>query len=406
MGKVTVGPFYFGTVFWGEEYRNYFLRFCLPSLLSPRNIPALENGESNRFIICTTREDWNACNHHPTFRLLTTYVEPVFIELQSDVLQNRTTMLAMSWGHQAITALSFEAKACGIVVCPDTIISDGSVEALAELVQSKKAVVLAPGLRFRTESLLPLLEARGLVKSGEPLTLSGRELAELALPNMHSETLCYQWETPYLWDPPVSCIWQMPDRSGILLHTFSWAPLLVDYSRLKCHDVDVFENWTMDGDYIHSNFGDSDLIHVVKDSDEVLMVSFTRESVWSLPMRQHWTARFPLIENYRKGLVLRRFMFSDAIDPLKRRIFNVPVRFQTRDVTTAWIEKEHQVRSLLDRIVHPPSRIDITITYVMRLVQQVQNAYSCCQWLFRNRRFVWQRICRRMGLVTNTSNIR
>lgn len=34
-------PFYFVVVFWGERFRSYLVDFCLPSLLSPHNIPAL-----------------------------------------------------------------------------------------------------------------------------------------------------------------------------------------------------------------------------------------------------------------------------------------------------------------------------------------------------------------------------
>jgi hypothetical protein len=404
MEQETLPPFYFGTVFWGEEYRNYFLRFCLASMLSPRNIPALENRAMSCFLLCTTREDWDAIQGHATFRLLTTYLRPLFIEMPLAVVKNRTTMLAMSWGHETLTARAWEAKACGIVLCPDIIVSDGSIEALARLVYMKKAAVLAAGLRFRTETLLPAVEARGLVKDGVPLVLSGRELAALALPNMHSETLCYQWETPYLWDPPVSCIWQIPDQSGILVHTLSWAAVLIDYRRITHHDASVFRSSTMDGDYVYANFGDSDAIHVVTDSDEVLMVSFTRESAWSLPFLRHWTARFPRFENYRKELILRRFMFSDAIDPLKRRIFRAPVHFHTRSLTPIGREKEREVGTLLDRIIYPPSRIDAAVTFVGHLLRRAVNAWSICSWLYRNRGFVWQRVCRKIGFAGHASN--
>src|SRR5580704_9946579 len=34
-------PFYFIVVLWGERFREYFLEYCAPSLLSPGNLPAL-----------------------------------------------------------------------------------------------------------------------------------------------------------------------------------------------------------------------------------------------------------------------------------------------------------------------------------------------------------------------------
>ena len=63
----------------------------------------------------------------------------------------------------------------------------------------------------------------------------------------------------------------------MIIHSFSWAPLLVDYSAIKKHDTSTFENWTLDGDYIFQNFKNIDLIHVVEDSDEIMLVSFTSE---------------------------------------------------------------------------------------------------------------------------------
>lgn len=351
----TAAPYVFGTVFWGGEHRDYFVRYCLPSMLATHNIPAVVGSPDTRFLICTTHEDWDALAGSPAMAALFRHMAVDFIELPADVIRQRTTMLAMSWGHREITSRAFDVKARGVVVCPDVVLSDGTLATLDARANGGAAVVVTPALRFRAETLLPALAASG---SGPTIELSGRTLAALAIPHLHSETIGYKWETPYLSDPPISCIWDAPDGRGILVHTFSWAPLLIDYARLRSHDVSVFDHWTMDGDYIYANVGDSDAVRVVADSDDALMISFTRESARSAPLRRHWTAPLPAIARYRKGLILRRFMFSAAIDPLKRRLFRTPVRIHASEISSAWLRKESQVQNLLEAIVYPPTLTD------------------------------------------------
>ena len=57
-------PFYFVVVVWGREYRDYFLEYCLPSLLSPGNIPALDGKRPAKVLFATTAEDWDADARH------------------------------------------------------------------------------------------------------------------------------------------------------------------------------------------------------------------------------------------------------------------------------------------------------------------------------------------------------
>src|SRR5947199_10813307 len=74
-------PFYFIVVFWGEQFRNCLVDFCLPTMLSPNNIPVLVGGLGHKFIFCTTSEDWRALYETRIFGLLREYVEPYHIEI-------------------------------------------------------------------------------------------------------------------------------------------------------------------------------------------------------------------------------------------------------------------------------------------------------------------------------------
>jgi len=67
-------PFYFIVTFWGRQYREWFIKYALSSLLAPNNIPALRHRAECKFLICTTLEDWAALEYEPTFALLKTYI--------------------------------------------------------------------------------------------------------------------------------------------------------------------------------------------------------------------------------------------------------------------------------------------------------------------------------------------
>src|SRR5438445_13121957 len=75
-------PFYFAATFWGPIFRGYFTDLLLASLLSPKNIPALNPRRNNKFLIATPRVDWDALQEHPMFRLLRTFAEPEWLELE------------------------------------------------------------------------------------------------------------------------------------------------------------------------------------------------------------------------------------------------------------------------------------------------------------------------------------
>src|SRR5271163_4794342 len=74
-------PIYFMIPFWGQRYREYFVDLCLPSLLAPNNIPLLRAEDGHRFLVATTREDWEAIEHLPIMDRLRQHVTLTWIEV-------------------------------------------------------------------------------------------------------------------------------------------------------------------------------------------------------------------------------------------------------------------------------------------------------------------------------------
>lgn len=359
-------PFYFICVFWGAEFRLLFQRFCLASLLSPKNIPALDNRTANRFVICTTAEDWTALQQTAEYRLMIRVIEPLFIEIPAP--QSRgNKYLVMSSGHRLAAERAFHDGAYGVFLTPDLVLSDGSVAELRRRAEAGAKVVLVAAIRFTSEGCLPKLEELRDSRPDAPLTLPPRTLMAIALRHLHPETLRYDWDTPSFAAFPYSVFWRVAGGDDIVLHSFSWAPLLIDYTALAAHDVATFENWTLDGDYVYRNFPNPDDVHIVTDSDDIALVSFTSlrdmpGPVGDQPGTKNWYKRWPVVGHLYRIWRLHFVYHCAGMDPLKQRIFPIGVRFHAEDPSPAWQTTERQTARLIKRVLNPSFVIGVFFT--------------------------------------------
>src|SRR5882762_8247052 len=82
---VGVQTIEFVVVFWGAKYRDFFIQFCLPSLLAPHNIPYFSTADAanirGRLIICSTGDDYDVISRNPLFARLSPHIEVEFIDL-------------------------------------------------------------------------------------------------------------------------------------------------------------------------------------------------------------------------------------------------------------------------------------------------------------------------------------
>lgn len=342
-------PFFFITVVWGEEFRNIFLNVCLPSLLSGNNIPVLDRRAGNQYLICTTPFDRECIRSSKIFALLERYVGVEFIDIDLPSVTGDKYAL-MSAGHKNAAERVAKVEAYGLFISPDGMLSDGSIAYLQQMAADGKTCVLASALRFGLEPFLETLALRGLMVPGGTITLSGQELAGIALNLLHPETVRYDWSSPYFSYLPVCCFWRVPDNEGIILHSQSWGPMLVSFQGLKHHDTSTFENWTLDGDYVFRNWGDGEGIHVVTDSDDLLYVSFT-------PLKDRAE---PIVRNWTKGAALRTLAFGPLMDPLKRKLLRQPIRVHSTPMSEKWDSLEHEAGMILERELKTPSLLEMT----------------------------------------------
>jgi hypothetical protein len=356
-GSAILPPFYFIIVLWGERYRNYFLEYCLPSLLAPGNIPALDRARGSKFLVCTTPQDWSAIEAAPIVAALKTFIEVVFIEIPP-CPPERSGCEHMNTGHKLACDMAFRAQALALILTPDCMISDGSMANVQALAESGARLVLTAALRFGEEPFFADLERQGLLTAqsrrdtGIPLVITGAQMVHAAVSGMHSETLGYEWDAPYLLPVTPAAWWRVPGEDGIVLHSLSWAPLLIDYSVVQNHDTSTLDGWTIDGDYLYRNLGSDKNVHIVEDSDEVFLASWAPmadRAFVARPIRFFELPGMRAVFKRLKGLLFKSGFYGPVFDPIRRKAFSLTVRWHSCPLNAKWQPVEREAVRELSR---------------------------------------------------------
>jgi len=349
-------PFHIGVVLWGERFRDDFLDYCLPSLMAPGNVPAISTRQRSKFLIATLPEDWAAMTAASIFQRMARYIEPVFIEIPP-CPPGRSGREHMGIGHALVCEQAYREKAYSVHVMPDSMFSDGTLSRAQELVREGVELILTPALRFGAEPFFANLAKVGLVSSAgrhgnsEPLIISGRQMAEAAINGFHPETLAYDWNSDRFVLNHAAVWWRVSGEDGIVLHSFSWAPVVLDYAAVRNLDTSMMHCWTIDGDFLHRNIGHSTAVHVVTDSDEMFFGSWTPMADQIEPPVRTRLLRLQWVRNLIRESQIRRVYDGPSADPLKRRMFVQPVRWHGRSLNREWAPVEREAERRLANVL-------------------------------------------------------
>ena len=344
--------FCFMMVVWGERYRTYFSDYCLPSLLAPDNIPCIANKQASKFAIATTAEDWAELNKLDVFAALRAHIEPVLLELSPFGLDD-AKMMVMSSGHKKLSNYAYERRSFGVNINPDSIYSDRTVHALQESARRGVKMVLYPGVRFEFEAVVAELKARNYLSDPTVIAVPPRVAAGIGVRNPHPFTIACHWDNDSFFEYPVYHYMVGPSNSTLVMHTISMGPIMLDYGAISEHRDEIFEKWTLDGDYAHSNFGHFDLyteIEYVDDSDTFMVLGFTPKAEDNVPPVPVRGGR--LFKDFNKGMRLWR-VYSDPVvaDPLKKRLYLRQVVIHESDLGAEWKALAARDRRILEKYV-------------------------------------------------------
>jgi hypothetical protein len=354
MDGVLDRPFYFIVVLWGERFREYFLEFCVPSMLSPGNLPALATRQTSKFLIATTAADWAAMQSLPIFSAMQRYLEVELVEIPP-CPPERSSYDHMGLGHKLACGRAFRDDAYAMVLTPDCMLSDGTIARLQQLAVAGYQLVVAAAIRFSEEAFLGRLKTIGVLpdvsrsKSGAPLVITGPQMAYAAVNGLHGEALAYEWDAPGFLLVVPAAWWRVPGENGILLHSLSWAPMLLDYGAIPNHDMSTLDQWTLDGDYLFNNAKSMSKVYVVQDSDELFLASWG-PAVEGQIYKHHVPLLGRLVAKAQFGASFKSAFF----DPFKRRILFQPVRWHAEPLGEKWNAIEANALRELLRYATPP----------------------------------------------------
>jgi hypothetical protein len=307
--------------------------------------------------------------------------------------------------------MAYREKALALVLTPDCMVSDGSIERLQQLAHEGVQLVVAAALRFGQEPFFQNLKAQGVWAEADtrkpcrPLSISGRQMSYAAVNGFHPETLSYEWEAPYMADIIPAAWWRVPGEDGIVLHCLSWAPMLLDYAAVPDHDTSALEGWTIDGDYLFKNMGRSAKMHVVQDSDEIFLASWGPMSDGAHVFRKHPFLQGPIgrrVQRFVRGKQFRTSFYSSIFDPLKREIFFLPVRWHSRPLNVKWRTVERRTQRTLRNWIAPPGPGGVSIAptnFQERLVMPVWGLIQYLLTLPLRRKWILLLMMRALHLV-------
>jgi hypothetical protein len=358
-------PFYFLVPFWGQRYREYFVNFCLPSLLAANNLPLLNATDGHCILIATTLDDWRAIENLPIMRRIRPHVRPKLLEIPEPQYEtspgSSSAIQYLNICQKKLLEAAYRERCYGCLLWPDFVISDGMVASLLDHAKCGRHLVLASALRQSQESIIAELTVGGHLSkdvpaaiSAQPISLAPRELARLQVCYLHSEVEMAEegsgrepFSSPFRY-------WKMPRRDGIILYAFLLHPMLMDFTAVSNHDTKCMEHDFFENVYLGRNFYSHD-VYVVQDSDEFGILSLTPDAINRIPpLLTKPPPKSGTIATFLQRVRIRASMHFHARllnDPLKRDIFLLPISWHTEDLNEEWTQQVRRTNAILNRAI-------------------------------------------------------
>ncbi len=313
---------------WGAPYCDLFTGISLPSQLAKGNLPALPHKDRCLYHVLTRPEDRARIEQSDAWRALTALMPA---RIDSWTMQERTPHDTMSAYLRRGIEEADRNDAASLFFNPDLIFADGTIEAMVRSVTRGHRVVFTTGVRLLKETVAPEIERN---RQNTTITLAPRELAAIALRNLHPITRQNFWTGDGGTLLPATLFWPVGD-DGFLARCFHLHPLLVWPERKN-----VFFAGTVDDDFVSMACPRSETDHVVTDSDELLMCEI------SDLVRISETP-------YRKGSIEDVVDWAEShTDPRHRRLATFPIRFHVKDAAgPAWASAETELARAIDDVL-------------------------------------------------------
>jgi hypothetical protein len=258
------------------------------------------------------------------------------------------------------------------MLSPDEIFSSELGDVIVDSIAEGVGLLLLPTIRLATEPFFSAMAAEGCdlncLPKGGTVDISSRSLATAALASLHPEILAGEWGRVHFGDYINSIWWNLGRSHGILLHTFSFIPLLMDYSLVEDHDLRDALISSTDGPYLARNFPPGTKIKIIDDAETVFTASwapYARRAAGIL--RPKWAFTIPWLGERLKGAYLRqryRYYVVECRDWIKAALFTHPIRWRIGGEDDDWTITDRKANLLLSKHLpgYAPANVGIDWT--------------------------------------------
>lgn len=259
---------------WGNAYVATFLDLCAPTLLAAGNIPALGPDHPHRLRIFTTPADADRMAQTPVMVALGRHIAIEFVPIPIPG-KNDNKYHAITRVHLNALTDARGAGAAVVFLAPDFVLADGTLRALAARPAAAAVLIMSPraALQEVGQALAPLRAADpdGAIRIGP------RPLMAICLRHPHAITASLFWDAASFNRWPSILQWHA-DPVTMLARSFHPHPLLLDPAHLDPGFITNTRS-TIDGDLLSSLQATADEIHVVTDSDELLILELSGPNI-------------------------------------------------------------------------------------------------------------------------------
>jgi len=346
---------------WGAQYTKAFLDFCLPSLLAPRNIPALAILRPCTLVVLAPATDAEIIQKSPLWSLLQHYSSVSIVAIDDLISRSSSTVLTLAYALAIRRAGARALETCFIPIVADYIFAEGALLAVVERIAKGARAVLAGNFLISREGALPELETAK--DTAGILTIGPRDLVALSLRSLHQATR----------DDMVSenrqarananrLLWRAGDTCVIgrfyLMHMIALLPETTDFVIGAPSDYSLVPELCPSGEVVRLT--DSDEYFVVEcqpnaintvEANRISAVSFARHlSNWATALH-HENARYPLIFHCGElpAGILDSMVLSERFVRQVEDVSVAPMPFRDHPqwarsldyhMATAWIEQD------------------------------------------------------------------
>jgi len=337
---------------WDTAFIQVFLDVCVPNQLTPGNLGALPGG--SRYRVFTSREDAPALKASSALQRVNEVIPVDIVVMRELSSESRNRFNRLTACHRRALTDAGESGAGLIFLMADHLISEGAFAAALRRHAAGTRAVMCSGVRVNREAFVETLESRGGVR-GVP----SRELVSAALSNLHSFTHKHMINsecTPVL---PIGVCWPVGNE-GILARFCYLHPLLVDPQRRE-----VLPDGTLDEHYIKRTCPIRDEVHVVDDSDELVIFEMS-----------HADASFTHTRHGRMSRWRAAQMVSRC-DTHQQSYWTQPIRIHSGELGPSWSSIEAQSALFADHAttLWQAGRW-LTIRYLRVQARRVAKRYS------------------------------